>query len=59
MDGCWCRKCKPVSLMNNRFVVCGICGNKRCPHADDCSNECSGSNETGQIPVKKITKEKS
>ena len=28
--------------------ICGQCGNKRCPHATDHRNECSGSNEPGQ-----------
>lgn len=28
--------------------VCRECGNKRCPHATDCSLECTGSNEPGQ-----------
>lgn len=32
----------------NRFIVCEICGNKRCPHANNHDNECTGSNETGQ-----------
>ena len=28
--------------------VCSVCGNKRCPKATDCANECTGSNEPGQ-----------
>ncbi len=31
-----------------RMVVCEQCGNKRCPHANDHRNECTGSNEPGQ-----------
>lgn len=31
------------------FIVCNTCGNKRCPKATDCSLNCSGSNEPGQI----------
>lgn len=27
-----------------RFVVCSVCGNKRCPKATDHRNECTGSN---------------
>lgn len=54
-----CRTCKPVtpahitpdgSLVwgDMRFIVCIICGNKRCPHATDCALECTNSNEPGQ-----------
>lgn len=28
--------------------VCATCGNKRCPHANDHRNQCTGSNEPGQ-----------
>lgn len=31
-----------------RMVLCSVCGNKRCPHAADHRNECTGSNEPGQ-----------
>jgi hypothetical protein len=30
------------------FMMCKVCGNKRCPKATDCSLECTGSNEPGQ-----------
>lgn len=30
------------------MVVCGTCGNKRCPHATDHRLMCTGSNEPGQ-----------
>jgi len=30
------------------FTVCAKCGNKRCPHASDHRNACTGSNEPGQ-----------
>ena len=45
---CWCRACRPITLTDMRFVVCPDCGNKRCPHANDHRNACSGSNEPGQ-----------
>ena len=45
---CWCRTCRPVTFSDSRFVVCPECGNKRCPHANDHRNACSGSNEPGQ-----------
>jgi hypothetical protein len=53
---CQCRRCwdegeKPVNqwgFTSRPFIVCATCGNKRCPHATDHRNECTGSNETGQ-----------
>lgn len=30
------------------LIVCPQCGNKRCPHANDHRNPCTGSNEVGQ-----------
>ncbi|MFK8879632.1 MULTISPECIES: hypothetical protein [unclassified Enterobacter] len=45
---CWCRTCRPVTVADMRFVVCPECGNKRCPHANDHRNACTGSNEPGQ-----------
>ncbi|MCI1898544.1 MAG: hypothetical protein LKI85_09220 [Enterobacter sp.] len=45
---CWCRTCRPVTVTDMRFVVCPQCGNKRCPHANDCRNACTGSNEPAQ-----------
>ncbi|MDA8498751.1 hypothetical protein [Citrobacter sp. Igbk 17] len=45
---CQCRACRPVTMNDMRFVVCPECGNKRCPHANDHNNACTGSNEPGQ-----------
>lgn len=45
---CWCYTCRPVTMTDMRFVVCPECGNKRCPHANDHRNACTGSNEPGQ-----------
>lgn len=45
---CSCRTCRPVTFTDSRFVVCPECGNKRCPHANDHRNACTGSNELGQ-----------
>ncbi|HHA1730468.1 TPA: hypothetical protein ACOEMG_001917 [Enterobacter hormaechei subsp. xiangfangensis] len=45
---CWCRTCRPITMTDMRFVVCPECGNKRCPHANDHRNACTGSNEPGQ-----------
>lgn len=46
--GCSCRTCRPVTFTDSRFVVCPECENKRCPHANDHRNACTGSNEPGQ-----------
>lgn len=45
---CQCRTCRPVTMNDVRFVVCPECGNKRCPHANDHRNSCTGSNAPGQ-----------
>lgn len=45
---CSCHACRPVTFADSRFVVCPECGNKRCPHAIDHRNACTGSNEPGQ-----------
>lgn len=45
---CSCRTCRPVTFSDSRFVVCHECGNKRCPHANDHRNACTGRNEPGQ-----------
>ncbi|HHT0956712.1 TPA: hypothetical protein ACTYAS_004179 [Enterobacter kobei] len=48
IPGCSCYTCRPVTFTDMRFVVCPECGNKRCPHANDHRNACTGSNEPGQ-----------
>lgn len=30
------------------FIVCGTCGNKRCPKATNCDLDCTGSNAANQ-----------
>ena len=37
-----------LPLWWTRMIVCPTCGNKRCPHANDHRNACTGSNEPGQ-----------
>jgi len=32
-----------------RMILCVKCGCKRCPHANNHKNECTGSNESGQV----------
>lgn len=36
------------AIGQHRMIVCNLCGNKRCPHANDINNACTGSNEPGQ-----------
>lgn len=51
---CWCHACNkdrtvggfPYSMTT--MILCPTCGNKRCPHANDHRNACTGSNEVGQ-----------
>ena len=45
---CHCATCLPID-QKMRMVVCGICGNKRCPHATNHIFACTGSNEPGQL----------
>lgn len=45
---CSCETCLPNTFSNMRMVLCQMCGNKRCPHANDHRNACTGSNEPGQ-----------
>ncbi len=45
---CWCTTCRPITLDDQRFVVCPTCGNKRCPRAHNHSLACTNSNEPGQ-----------
>ncbi|HEX8610216.1 MAG TPA: hypothetical protein VF800_02925 [Telluria sp.] len=49
LPGCHCATCHPHELFPNRMILCAMCGNKRCPHAANHRNDCTGSNEPGQI----------
>ena len=49
---CYCHTCRPIDYRDPESVymrLCPSCGNKRCPKATDHRNECSGSNDAGQI----------
>ena len=49
---CYCHTCRPIDPKDPESVymrLCPLCGNKRCPKATDHNNECSGSNDAGQI----------
>jgi len=35
-------------LIFSTFIVCNVCGNKRCPHATHHEEKCTNSNEPGQ-----------
>lgn len=61
MRDCGCRTCirgrgdtvlvldtVPVPAEATRMILCPTCGNKRCPHATDHRQACTGSNEPGQ-----------
>lgn len=52
VDRSCCRHCEDEFLKSQTgcrlFVVCSVCGNKRCPKATHHDNECTGSNEPGQ-----------
>lgn len=37
-----------MPIVNTRMILCGECGNKRCPHATDHRFTCTGSNEPVQ-----------
>ena len=52
-----CRRCEDIltehlspfgRMLARKFIVCSICGNKRCPKATDHNLECTGSNASGQ-----------
>ena len=57
LDGCFCGRCVTEVISARPFpenlmypmIVCETCGNKRCPRAAGHDNECSGSNEPGQV----------
>jgi len=36
----------PLSAV--KMILCPVCGNKRCPKANNHNNVCTGSNEPGQ-----------
>lgn len=40
--GCNCATCRPLSV-EMRMILCETCGDKRCPHAADHRNACTGS----------------
>lgn len=52
--GCWTCVCYMKSQQVDEcrfslpFIVCDLCGNKRCPRASHHDNGCTGSNEVGQ-----------
>lgn len=47
--GCGCHSCiDKRGEIAMHMVVCPICGNKRCSHANDHENICTHSNEPGQ-----------
>jgi hypothetical protein len=57
-DACGCHRCigerdergpgGAFPLSSCMMILCPICGNKRCPHANDHRHVCTNSNEPGQ-----------
>lgn len=45
---CACAACNPRAWW---MVLCPTCGNKRCPHAENHQNACTGSNAPDQVPT--------
>ncbi|NCU20328.1 hypothetical protein EOM89_06235 [Candidatus Falkowbacteria bacterium] len=53
---CDCRQCIRdrgdqrwgMPRLMSEFIVCAVCGNKRCPHATNHRHACTDSNEPGQ-----------
>ena len=41
---CGCQSCVPNEYPNMRMVLCGKCGDKRCPRAKDHNNLCDKEN---------------
>lgn len=38
---CWCAKCEPEDVFQQRMIVCPSCGDKRCVHARDHEAPCA------------------
>lgn len=47
-EGEWFSENFFVPAENLMMIVCPVCGNKRCPHANDHRNACTNSNDSGQ-----------
>ena len=45
---CYCGACCPNDFKNMRMILCSICGNKRCPHAENHKYKCTNSNDLNQ-----------
>jgi hypothetical protein len=48
LRACRCYSCKTDKERRMSMTLCGLCGNKRCPHATHHDNKCTGSNEPNQ-----------
>lgn len=53
MNHCECDRCRKEAgeIFRDRFYVCPVCGNKRCPKNEDHRFKCTGSNELNQVGV--------
>lgn len=45
---CRCTACLGPFEAGRQMVLCALCGNKRCPHANHHDNDCTKSNKPGQ-----------
>ena len=46
---CHCIACLGPQESGRQMVLCALCGNKRCPHANNHTNTCTNSNKSGQV----------
>lgn len=47
---CECHRCLDERRLSTaKMILCGECGNKRCPEASDHRLACTHSNEPGQV----------
>ena len=49
VTNCHCAACLGPYEAGRQMVLCALCGNKRCPHANHHANACTNSNEPGQV----------
>lgn len=59
-EECGCARCREdrdernpswpeLPISSAMYILCPICGNKRCPHASDHNFDCTNSNSSGQL----------
>jgi hypothetical protein len=49
VDNCWCTSCfAKLDKLQQFYILCPDCGNKRCPKATNHEHACTESNLSGQ-----------